>query len=210
MYVHTSHQPYGYHLLRYVHGNERTKMHDVIYYTFAAITQNVGFHVEKKLHALISTTFNSFHQHVNIVLNKDDICTLVDVVIVDPKQLHLLPQSCAIQGFTTSYVTQTKERSYCNRHPTDQFLPLTIEIFGYLHKYANVFLQDCANDIWSLKGLKGPHVYTLVTFLCQKVLITLQRMQTSSILSQTIAIGLTTSQLPPLQDTPPITMANLF
>jgi hypothetical protein len=32
----------------------------------------------------------------------------------------------------------------------------------------------------------------------------------SSILSQAIATCLTTSQLPPLQNTPPITMADLF
>jgi hypothetical protein len=35
-------------------------------------------------------------------------------------------------------------------------------------------------------------------------------MQTFSILSRAIIIGLGTSQLPPLQDTPPITIVNLF
>jgi hypothetical protein len=37
----------------------------------------------------------------------------------------------------------------------------------------------------------------LVTFLRKKISITFQRMQTSSFLSQAIAIGLTTFQLPP-------------
>jgi hypothetical protein len=32
-----------------------------------------------------------------------------------------------------------KKRSYRNRHPINQFLPLEIEIFGYLHKQADVF-----------------------------------------------------------------------
>ncbi len=35
-------------------------------------------------------------------------------------------------------------------------------------------------------------------------------MQTSSILNQVIMIGLTISQLPPLKDTRPITMVDLF
>jgi len=35
-------------------------------------------------------------------------------------------------------------------------------------------------------------------------------MQASSILSQVIAISLATSQLPPLQDTPPITTTDLL
>jgi hypothetical protein len=31
--------------------------------------------------------------------------------------------------------------------PTDQFLPLTIEVFSCLHKHGNVFLYDYANAI---------------------------------------------------------------
>ncbi len=73
-----------------------------------------------------------------------------------------------------------------------------------------MFLHDCANAIWSLKGTKGPHLSTLVIFLRQKVSITLQKMQASSILSWVVAINLTTSRLPPLQDTPPITMVDLL
>ncbi len=118
------------------------------------------------------------------MLTKDGNHTLVDIVIVDPVQTYSLPRSCAIQA---------KERSYHNRHPTNQILPLTIEVFGCLHKHANVFLYDYANPIWSLKGTKNPHLSTLVTFLHQKISITLQRMQVFSILSRTIVVGLATS-----------------
>ncbi len=45
----------------------------------------------------------------------------------------------------------------------------------------------------------------LFIFLHQKILITLQKIQVSSILSQAIVIGLTISQLLHLQSTPPIT-----
>jgi len=91
-------------------------------------------------------------------------------------QVDLFPRSCAIQGFVALHATQAKERSYRNQHPIDQFLPLKIDVFGYLHKHADVFLHDCANTIWNLKGIEGPHLSTLVTFLRQKVSITLQRM----------------------------------
>jgi hypothetical protein len=73
-----------------------------------------------------------------------------------------------------------------------------------------MFLHDCANAIWSLKGLEGLHLLTLVTFLCQKVSITLQKMQTSSILSRAIAGSLATFQFPPFQNTCSITMANFL
>jgi hypothetical protein len=38
----------------------------------------------------------------------------------------------------------SQQKSHHNRHPTNQFLSLTIEVVGYLHKHANVFLHDCA------------------------------------------------------------------
>jgi len=45
------------------------------------------------------------------VLTKDGIRTLTNVVIVDPMQADLFPQSCVIQGFVSSDTTQAKERS---------------------------------------------------------------------------------------------------
>jgi hypothetical protein len=59
-----------------------------------------------------------------------------------------------------------------------------------------MFLQDCGNAIWSLKGPKGPNLFVLVTLFRHKISITLQRMQAFSISSQMVTIGLTTSQLP--------------
>jgi len=87
---------------------------------------------------------------------------------------------------------------------------LAIEVFGCLHKHVDVFLHNYVNAIWSLKRLEGLHLSTLVTFFRQKVLITLQRMQMPSIVSRAIVVGLTISQLPPLQDTPPITTTDLL
>jgi hypothetical protein len=89
------------------------------------------------------------------VLTKDGILTLTDVVITDLTRANLLPPSCIIQIFTTFDVAQAKERGYCNQHPTDQFFHLAIELFGCLHKHANVFLYYCANAIQSLKGPKA-------------------------------------------------------
>jgi len=73
-----------------------------------------------------------------------------------------------------------------------------------------MFLHNCVNAILSLKRPKDLHLSILVIFLCKKVSITLQSMQTSSILNQAIAIHLTTSQLPSLHHTPSTTMINLL
>jgi len=52
---------------------------------------------------------------------------------------------------------------------------LTIEVFGYFHTQANVFLHICANAIWSFKGPKDFPLSIFVTFLCQQISITLPR-----------------------------------
>jgi hypothetical protein len=166
--------PMGIHFLRCTHGNECTGTNDAIHDTFAAIMWDVGFHMGwKQLHALPSITFNSSHWRINIVFTKYGIRTLANIVIVDPTWTDFLPRSCITQGFVALDVTQAKEKSYCNRHPIDQFLPLVIEIFACLHKHADVFLRYYANAIWSLKRTEGLHLSTLVTFLCEKNSITL-------------------------------------
>jgi hypothetical protein len=73
-----------------------------------------------------------------------------------------------------------------------------------------VFLHDYANAMWNFKRPKCLPLFVLVIFLHKKISITLQRMQASSILNQAIVIGLTISQLPPLQNTLPMTRANLL
>jgi hypothetical protein len=94
------------------------------------------------------------------VFTKDDICTLANVVIVSPTRADLFLHSCVIQRFVTFDLTQAKEKSFHNRHPIDQFLPLAIEVFVCLHDYANA--------IWSLKGLESFHLSTLVIFFVKK------------------------------------------
>jgi hypothetical protein len=98
------------------------------------------------------------------MLTKDGICTLVDVIIVDPMQVDLFPWSCTTQGFDVSNAAQAKEKNYHNGHPTDQFYPLTIEVFGCLHKHVDVFLHDYVNTIWSLKGTESLSSFYLSHF----------------------------------------------
>jgi hypothetical protein len=94
---------------------------------------------------LPSTTFSSSRQQVDIVLTKDGICTLADILIADPTRAYSLPQSCTTQRFVVFDATQAKERNYRNWHPIHQFFLLTIEVFGWLHKHADVFLHEYAN-----------------------------------------------------------------
>jgi hypothetical protein len=102
------------------------------------------------------------------MFTKDGICTLIDVII-DPTLANLLPQSCTTQEFVTFNAAQTKEMSYQDRHPTNQSLLFTTEVFRCLHRHVYVFLHDCANAIRSLKKSKSFHLPILITFVCQKI-----------------------------------------
>jgi hypothetical protein len=112
----------GIRILCCVHDDECIGTHDEIHDTFDAIVQNVSFHVGwKQLHVFPSNMFNSSCQRIDIVLTKDDICTLVDVVIIDPTWTNLLFQSCTTQGFVAFDVAQTKKQNYHDQYLANQF-----------------------------------------------------------------------------------------
>jgi hypothetical protein len=157
------------HLLRCAHGNERIGTHDEVHYTFVTIVWDVSFHVRRKqLHALPLTILNPSHQRIDIMFTKDEICTLVDIIIIDPTHTDPLPWSYTTQGFVAFDAVQVLKKSYHNRHSINQFLPFTIEVFGCLHKQVNVFLHECANVIWSLKGPKDLPRFVLVIFFIKE------------------------------------------
>ncbi len=58
--------------------------------------------------------FNFSCWQVNIVLIKDGIHTLVDIVITNPTWTYLLPQFYVTQGFVAFDAIQAKERNYHN------------------------------------------------------------------------------------------------
>jgi hypothetical protein len=84
----------GIHLLCCAHGKEHTKTHDVISDIFVSIAWYASFHMGwKQLHVLPLVILNSYCWQVEIMFTKNGICTLIDVVIIDPTRVNLLPQS---------------------------------------------------------------------------------------------------------------------
>ncbi len=130
--------PMGIHLLHCAHGNEHIGTHDVIRNIFAAIVWNVGFHVgRQQLHAFFSTTFNSFHRWIDIMLIKYGICTLANVVITDPTWIDLLPQSSLVEIYdfaTNEFATS------CD------YLTFTTTV-GYIYNYY-LHLKPLATTLW--------------------------------------------------------------
>jgi hypothetical protein len=158
----------GIHLLRYAHGNEHIKTHDVIHDTFATIVWGANFHVgQEQLHTLPSTTFNFSHWRVDIVLTKDGIYTLTNVVIVDLMWVDLLPDLAQFKYLSPSMQLKTKKKGVITTDTPPINFPLAIELYGYLHKHADVFTLLCQCHS-KLERAKGPHLYTLVIFFIKK------------------------------------------
>jgi len=94
------------HLLYYIHGNVCMGTHDVVCNTFVTIAWNIGFHVgQEQLHVFLSIAFNSSCQQVDIMITKNGIRTLINIIIADPTRANLLPWSYAAQRFVVFLCT---------------------------------------------------------------------------------------------------------
>lgn len=101
----------GIYLIHCAHNNEHTRTQDAICSTFVTIVRNAIFYMrQEQLQVLPSTMFNSSCWRVDIVFTKDDIHTLVDIVIADSTQANLFSWSCATQRFVAFNVVQAKKK----------------------------------------------------------------------------------------------------
>jgi hypothetical protein len=120
----------GIHLLCCAHANKLIWTHDAIHYTFVAIVKDVGFHVgQEQLHVLPLNTFNFSYQWIDIVFTKDDICTLIDVVIANPAYEHIyFPNFAPPKDLLLLMWFKPKMELLW------PFFPLVVKVFGCLHK----------------------------------------------------------------------------
>jgi hypothetical protein len=76
--------------------------------------------------------------------------------------------------------------SYHDWHFYDDFIFLTVEIFGCLHHVDDLF-QPCANMVWSVNGSIGfPPI--LCSFYRQRMLVAFQKVQAATILQWVVVI----------------------
>jgi len=133
----------GIHLFRYTHGGERTIYHDVVRDAFSYVMKHAWFHVFwEQTHIFLPSSFQSFHWWVNIILSIDGICTLADVIIVDPSQAYLVSWLVISCGVAVIVTVQVKEGFYCDHYPTNMFLPLAIKVLGVFTSSWTTFFND--------------------------------------------------------------------
>jgi hypothetical protein len=75
----------------------------------------MGFHVSRdQTHVLSSPSLQSSHEQVDIMLLIDGICTVTNVIIVDPTRVDLVFQTTSFHEVVTKMVTHAKEGFYHN------------------------------------------------------------------------------------------------
>ncbi len=112
-----------------------------------------------------------------------------NVIIVDPTHANLILWIAFSQGMTATIVAWAKVVSCHDRHLEDDFIPLVVDIFEYLHQQANNFLHQCANMTWLTKCYKGPSFSILHSFYRRKVSVALKRMQAVTIQRNAILVA---------------------
>jgi len=186
MCMHTSHQPYGYPLLmlcswQQTHWNPWCKLQHFCRHCarclFSRGTRTITYvsfnHIQLLLLMSRHCAYQIWHLHLSQRCHcRPNVSEFTSSILCNSRiccRCHCRPN---VSEFTSSILCNSRIcclwcglRTYYNRHRIDQFLPLTIEVFGCLHKHSNVFLHNCANAICSLKGIEGLHLSTLVTFL---------------------------------------------
>jgi hypothetical protein len=107
------------------------------------------------------------HWRVDIVLAKDDIHTLADVIIVDLTWVDWFPRSCTIQIFAASNAAQAKKGAIATDTPLINSSISNWVIWLLTQTCWCVFtlLCQCHSE---LERAKGPHLSTLVIFLVKK------------------------------------------
>jgi len=68
----------------------------------------------------------------------DGICTLANVVIVDPTQAYLVSHAISSRGVAVIMAIQSKEKLYYDQHLKEVFLPLAIEVWTIFYQHGMV------------------------------------------------------------------------
>jgi hypothetical protein len=82
---------------------------------------------------------------VDIVIIRDSLCTLVDVVIADLTHIDLVQHASTVISHVTIVAAQDKAQSYIEQRPRDDFIPLAIETYSCFHPRFDSFLTSCVH-----------------------------------------------------------------
>ncbi len=127
-------------MFRCICRNERTTTHDALWDIILTIVLEwdiiltivleSGTHVQKEVFHLFP---HHIRQQLHIIIIRDNFQTLMDIVIVDPTHIDMVPQASMMTTHVVMMPTQEKTRSYVERALGNDFIPLAINMYGCFH-----------------------------------------------------------------------------
>jgi hypothetical protein len=115
------------HLLHCAHRGEHTVAHDAVQDSIASIIRDVGFHVLcKQIHVFLAPFLQSNWWRMDIMFPIDDICTLANIIIVDPICANLVLLAASFWRMAVRIAIQAQGVSYRDQHPKNNFVPLAL------------------------------------------------------------------------------------
>jgi hypothetical protein len=82
---------------------------------------------------------------VDVVITRDNFCTLANVVIADLTHIDLVQHALMMAAHVATIAIQYKAQSYTKRAPRDDFIPLAIETYSCFHPHFDSFLTSCVH-----------------------------------------------------------------
>jgi len=120
-------------------GNEQVTAHYTLWDIVAIITSKSETQIQRKVSHLFPC---HTQRRMDIVITIDCFWTLANVVIADLIHTNSV-QHVMMTMHASRVVAQDKARSYIERMPGDDFIPLAIKTHGCLHPHFDSFFISC-------------------------------------------------------------------
>jgi hypothetical protein len=82
---------------------------------------------------------------MDVVITRDNFCTLANVVIVDLTRIDLVQHVLMMAVHVATIAIQDKAQSYTKRALGDDFIPFAIETYSCFHPHFDSFLTSCVH-----------------------------------------------------------------
>lgn len=192
----------------------RITVHDALRETIAAIAAHAHYHVRTEaVGHLPLRPKESVGRRPDAALFDRGTGTwrLLDVMICNPLQAGQLPLASTSTGAAAAHPTAKKRHDYADAPANKPFVPLAVEVFGYLGADFHAFLADCALRATERSEVVPDLLLADPAFACpysqclqyfkEWVSCCLQRTQALSLLRRAEAAGMPSGPLPlPMED----------
>jgi hypothetical protein len=153
--------------------------HDTLRNTIEVIALESGTHIQRQVSHLFP---HHTQRRVDIVIIRNNFCTLADIVIVDMTCTNLVYRVSTTTTHVATVAAQDKAQSCIEQALGDDFIPLAIETYSCFHPRFDSFLIFCVHAYITRHQHTSLVLLMLIYHNSQQVLIALHHARIITIL----------------------------